>query len=118
MITFIKNLFNKKPEFTCIDCLLFHNCHILCDKVRFGKDLVNFINKYYCCPDCGGLILQSDDGKLHGDMRYQKCYSCGHFFTLNDYEPHQHCGRPIQIEISSQAKELKYKFIDIDRSGH
>jgi hypothetical protein len=117
MIDFLKKIFKKDdPIYTCIDCILFFNCTSFCDKVRNGLELKSFINKYYCCPDCGGDILQSEDGKDHRNMRYQRCYSCGHFFTINDYILNR--GHRVQREISTIAKEEQYKFKYIDRSGH
>jgi hypothetical protein len=120
MIDFLKKIFKEvklyTPIFTCKGCIVLPCCTMLCDKVRNGLELKSFINKYYCCPDCGGDILQSEDGKDHCNMRYQRCYSCGHFFTTNDYILDR--GLIVQREISTRAKEEQYKFKDIDRSGH
>ena len=103
------------PIYTCNECILFRNCTELCDKLRHGKQLVEFINKFYCCPDCGGDILQSEDGRKHWDFRYQQCKECKHFFCVNDDLELYYV---VQKEISGKGKLKNYQYKDIDRSGH
>jgi len=113
--TVSKVIHNELPVFSCSDCILLGTCTKLCDKVRHGKELVEFINKFYCCPDCGGKILQTEDSGMHWDFRYQQCVECKHFFTINDDYSLYYI---VQKEISTKGKLDNHKYKDIDRSGH
>jgi len=58
-------------------------CSQLCNKVINDEGLLlGIVVLTGCCPDCGGELDLSEDGKFHGDSTYQQCEVCKHFFAV------------------------------------
>lgn len=94
----LKEIFEEiflSKDYPCKDCIIISvGCDEICNKVEMDSGILadHFNKRMSLCPDCGGKVSQSEDGKDHGDDCYRQCENCKHFFVfgflvINIHEP-------------------------------
>lgn len=82
MFKFLRFLKPKKDEnlFPCKECVVKPCCSQACDKIEMNNYILReFVEKYNCCPDCGGTEFY--EGPCGGASENIGCVSCGHWFN-------------------------------------